>query len=93
MGGRITMSRVTSGILTIEELFKSIKWIVIQEDINYPVSKGYLGRKMPYGRYLEAIHVLEGKGYSLQEVIQRALSHSRPQKWNDMDYTFEQNIR
>lgn len=79
--------------LTIEELFKSIKWIVIQEDINYPISKGFLGRKMPYGRYLEAIHVLEGKGYSLQEVIQRALSHSRPQKWNDMDYTFEKNIR
>lgn len=79
--------------LTIEELFKCIKWIVIQEDINYPISKGFLGRKMPYGRYLEAIHVLEGKGYSLQDVIQRALSHLRPQKWPDMDYSFENTVR
>lgn len=87
--------------LTVEELFKSIKWIVIQsikwiviqEDINYPISKGFLGRKMPYGRYLEAIHVLEGKGYSLQEVIQRALSHYRPQKWANMNYAFERSIQ
>lgn len=92
-GGKVFNERGNRWDLTLEELFKSIKWIVIQEDINYPISKGYLGRKMPYGRYLEAIHVLEGKGYSLQEVIQRALSHYRPQKWANMDYSFEQSIR
>ena len=92
-GGKIFNERGNRWDLTLEELFKSIKWIVIQEDINYPISKGYLGRKMPYGRYLEAIHVLEGNGYSLQEVIQRALSHYRPQKWANMDYSFEQSIR
>ncbi|WP_310393308.1 hypothetical protein [Hymenobacter sp.] len=91
--GKPYNERGNSWDLTIEELFKSIKWIVIQEDINYPISKGYLGRKMPYGRYLEAIHVLQGKGHSLQEVIQRALSHFRPQKWADMSYDFEANIR
>lgn len=79
--------------LSLEELFKSIQWIVIQEDVNYPIAKGCLGRKMPYGRYLEAIHVLEGHGHSLPEVIQRALAHTRPRPWAGMDYSFEQSIR
>ena len=79
--------------LSLEELFKSIQWIVIQEDVNYPIAKGYLGRKMPFGRYLEAIHVLEGHGYSLPEVIQRALAHARPRPWAGMDYSFEQRVR
>jgi len=36
-----------------EQLITSIKWIVLQEDINYPIPK-YEGRKMPFARYLEA---------------------------------------
>jgi hypothetical protein len=92
-GGKAYNEQGNKWDLTIEELFKSIKWIVIQEDINYPISRGLLGRKMSYFRYLEAIHVLETKTHSLTEVIQRALSHTKPPKWPDMDYSFEKNIR
>ena len=79
--------------LTLEELFSSIKWIVIQEDINYPISNGYEGRKMPFTRYLEAIFVTQNTSHSLEEVIQRALSHSRPSQWNEMDYSFRDLIK
>lgn len=78
--------------LTLEELFVSIKWIVLQEDINYPMPR-YLGRKMPFCRYVEALQVASGNGHTLQEVIQRALSHSRPILWSDMDYSFMNHIR
>jgi hypothetical protein len=72
--------------LTLEELFSSIKWISIQEDFNYPMPK-YQGRKMPYTRYLEALHVAKNQSsaHTLEEVIQRALSHSRPFPWREMN--------
>ena len=75
-----------SADLTIEELFSSIKWISIQEDFNYPMPR-YQGRKMPYTRYIEAVHVAKHKDsqHSLGEVIQRALSHSRPLPWREMN--------
>lgn len=79
--------------LTLEELFSSIKWIVLQEDINYPISKGYEGRRMPFARYLEAIFVTQNTSHQLKEVIQRALSHSRPAPWKEMDYSFRDLIR
>jgi len=78
--------------LTIEELFSSIKWIVLQEDINYPISSGFEGRKMPFARYLEAIYATETNDRTLESVIQRALAHYRPTLWNDMDYSFRNNI-
>ena len=71
--------------LTIEELLKLIKWIVIQEDINYPPPK-YEGRKMSFYRYLEAIYVACNDLYSLERVIKRTLSHRRPSKWNGVIY-------
>lgn len=74
--------------LTIEELISSIKWIVLQEDINYPIEREFEGRKMPFSRYLETIHITQFESHSLEEVINRALSHTRPIAWNDMDYTF-----
>ncbi|UOR06214.1 hypothetical protein MUN82_03760 [Hymenobacter aerilatus] len=75
-----------SADLTIEELFSSIKWISIQEDFNYPMPR-YQGRKMPYTRYLEAIHVAKHQNsqHTLAEVIQRALSHGRPFPWQEMN--------
>ncbi|GAB2580016.1 hypothetical protein [Spirosoma areae] len=78
--------------LTVEELFTSIKWIVLQEDINYPMPR-FLGRKMPFSRYLETLHVVDGGQHRLQEVIQRALAHYRPPLWPDMDYAFTQLIQ
>ena len=78
--------------LTIEELIKSIKWIVLQEDINYPIPR-FEGRKMPFARYIETIFITQNNSHTLEEVISRALSHSRPMQWTEMDYSFRNNIR
>lgn len=77
---------------TVEELLKLIKWIVLQEDINYPIPR-YEGRKMPFARYLEAIFITENNSHTLEEVIYRTLSHSRPSQWKEMDYSFRNNIQ
>jgi hypothetical protein len=74
--------------LTLEELFSTIKWIILQEDINYPISHGFQGRKMTFSRYLEAIFVTQNNSHTLEEVIERTLSHSRPPQWYEMDYSF-----
>jgi len=73
--------------LTFEELFNSIFWIVLQEDINYPRPK-FQGRKMPFSRYLEALYCFDSK-HLFSEVIDRALVEGRrPSEWPDMDYSF-----
>jgi len=74
--------------LTIEELLLSIKWIVLQEDINYPISQNFEGRKMPFARYLETVFITQNNSHSLEEVIRRALSHSRPNRWKELNYSF-----
>lgn len=78
--------------LSIEELLLSIKWIVLQEDINYPIAKNYEGLRMPFARYIEAIYVTQNSVHTLDEVIKRALAHSRPAKWKEMDYSFLKQI-
>ena len=75
--------------LSLEELFCSLKWIVLQEDINYPIANGFEGRKMPLARYLETIFVAENDQYTLEDVIQRALSHSKPALWPELKYPFK----
>lgn len=79
--------------LTLEELLASIKWIVLQEDINYPIARGLEGRKMPLARYIETILITQDSTHSLEEVIARALSHTRPARWADMDYSFLELIK
>jgi hypothetical protein len=79
--------------LTIEELFTCIKWIVIQEDINYPISKNFEGRRMSFYRYIEAAFVAQNNLYSLEDVISRTLSHSRSQKWGEISYKFSSKIK
>lgn len=74
--------------LTIEELLSCIKWIVLQEDINYPIENNYEGRRMPFARYLETIFITQNNSHSLEDVISRALTHLRPKQWSDMDYSF-----
>lgn len=78
--------------LDIEELIASIKWIMLQEDINYPIAKGFLGRKMSLARYIETLFVTQNNSYSLTHVIQRALSHERPVNWKEIDYRFLDKI-
>lgn len=75
--------------LSLEELFCSLKWIVLQEDINYPMARGYEGRKMPLARYLETIFVTANHKYSLEDVIRRALMHKRPLLWPELKYPFK----
>ena len=77
--------------LTLEELFLSIKWIVLQEDINYPMPR-FEGRKMSFARYVEAIFVTQNNAHNLEEVIERALSHSKPLPWKEIDYSFLNQI-
>jgi len=78
--------------LTIEELFSCIKWIVIQEDINYPISSHCQGRRMPFSRYIEAVFTAQSNTHRLEEVIQRALSHFIPPEWDEIDYSFALKI-
>lgn len=68
--------------LTLEELKILITIIVLQEDINYPIEKGYNGRKMSFYRYIEVIN-----GIELNEVISRTLSHQRPKLYTHIDYS------
>lgn len=70
--------------LTYDELFHSMLWIALQEDINYPMPR-YEGRRMPFARYLEAIWS-QKPPVDLANVIKRALEHTVPSKWNNFQY-------
>ncbi len=78
--------------LTFEELFISILWIVIQEDINYPITNKYLGRKMCFSRYFETLYLFDDSSKTLDEIIKRTLSHARPPQWKEISYKFLDNI-
>lgn len=78
--------------MTLEELFYALKLIVLQEDLNYPIAAGKLGRKMPFMRYVEAIKVAQSAEHSLEEVIAGALLHERPPLWKEVDYSFVDGI-
>jgi len=80
--------------LNFEELFYSIGWIVIQEDLNYPIQEGYEGRKMPLCRYIETIYCSHREDHTIEEVIERTVIHDRrPKKWDEIDYSFLRKIR
>ena len=70
--------------LSFEELFHSILWISLQEDLNYPMPR-FEGRRMPFSRYLEAIWQIDDD-HNLTEVVTRALSHFKPALWTGYDY-------
>lgn len=66
---------------TLDELFVSIKWIAVQEDINYPAG---MGRKMPFLRYIETVFVGVDETHTLKEVIDRTLAHYIPDHWDEI---------
>jgi len=70
--------------LAMEELIALVKWVALQEDINYPMPK-WEGRRMPLARYVEAIHCA-ANGADIALVIERALAHQRPRRWRGVDY-------
>lgn len=59
---------------TQEDYFRTLLyWTTLQEDINYPASEGYEGRRMAFKRYIEALDTtLEDSEYSLTDVMVRA---------------------
>lgn len=71
-------------------------WIVLQEDINYPIKEGYQGRKMSFYRYLEAIYcqymdyaAAYNNRHSIEEVIERIYAKYKSKLWkdaNEIDY-------
>ncbi len=52
----------------VNELKKQVFWISLQEDINYPMKRGRLGRKHPLFRYAEAL-ILAQRSAGLGEAI------------------------
>lgn len=84
-------SYLTSGnkdwAYTVKELSSVLSFIVLQEDINYPMPR-YEGRRMPFYRYFEAISINDNKintTYSLNDVVERTLSHTRPELYSELD--------
>ena len=71
--------------LSVPELIAIIKWITLQEDMNYPMELGFQGRRMPFARYIEAVHSAASER-TIEEVVERALMHRRPQLWGGVEY-------
>lgn len=69
---------------SFEELSSIIPYIVLQEDINYPMPR-FSGRRMSFYRYVEAIFCSLNNQYSIRHAINRTLSHSRPQLWMEFN--------
>jgi len=71
--------------LSVPELIAIIKWITLQEDMNYPMELGFEGRRMPFARYIEAVHSAASR-QSIEKVVERTLMHRRPPLWEGVDY-------
>jgi len=55
------------------EQFKTLLyWLTLQEEINYPLSMGYMSVKLPFSRYYEAIYSAYTSSVSIAEIIKRA---------------------
>lgn len=74
---------------SLEELSIMIPYIVLQEDINYPMPK-FNGRRMSFYRYIESmLCTSQNNIYTIENVISRALSHSRPGLWSEYNRYYE----
>lgn len=81
-GNKFYNRNANSWNYSFQELSTIIPYIVLQEDINYPMPR-FEGRRMSFYRYIEAIFCLEDNEYSIINVINRTLSHIRPALWNE----------
>ncbi|MGI4759854.1 MAG: hypothetical protein ACRYF0_04055 [Janthinobacterium lividum] len=81
--------------LSVEELFSAIHWIALQEDFNYSIASGRDGRKMPYYRYLEALHGVKHGRPTLEEMQTRTnFKGSPPSLLNGIvDYSFASRVK
>ena len=73
---------------SIQELANTLSFIVLQEDINYPMPR-YQGRKMPFYRYFEALALNDADidtEYTLEDVVSRTLAKKyRPELFNSLE--------
>jgi len=86
----------------LEELFVMIKFIAMQEDVNYPISKNFQGRKMPFARYIEGIALAQRQldvnyepkdtDSTLYDIVCSILTTERSQYDNRIDYGLIPNI-
>jgi len=61
---------------TLDYLQSLIYWITLQEEINYPRTKGYAGINLPFCRYFEAIYSsLSISNFDISEVKRRCNNH------------------
>lgn len=70
---------------TLEELKHIIYWITLQEEINYPRSKGYAGINLAFCRFFEAIYsTLPTSNITINQVQVRCNNHgiNRPVLYN-----------
>jgi hypothetical protein len=77
---------------SIDQLAHLIMWIVLQEDINYPMPR-LQGRRMPFYRYLETIYCAQNRNdhlHTLAIVVERALSHTQPPLWRECNINYRQ---
>lgn len=73
--GKMYNENANSWSYTFEELFIAIPYIVLQEDINYPMPQ-YEGRRLSFYRYIESI-LSSYEVCKIEYVIHRALAHKR----------------
>ena len=64
---------------SLEDLKHLIFWITLQEEINFPKSKGYASINFPYCRYYEAIYSTQSPfDLTIQAVQERCENHGGP---------------
>jgi len=71
---------------SIKELAWVLSFIVLQEDINYPMPR-YEGRRMSFYRYVEALALNDPSidtTYHINDVIKRTLAHHRPELYENI---------
>lgn len=78
---------------SIQQLCALIMWIVLQEDINYPMRfRPLQGRRMSFYRYIEALYCAENpedNEHTIAHVIERALHHGIPGAWHNININYQ----
>lgn len=73
---------------TVGELIECICYIAVQEEINYPQEKNFLGYKRPFYSYLESIYASNGSGIiDFAVAIKRCNSNRRFVGLSNINYS------
>lgn len=75
---------------SIQELVDIIPYIVLQEDINYPMPR-LQGRRMSFYRYIESVLCAENNRHNIEEIVRRIFFiDGRPINWEGYDNIYKQ---